>query len=479
MKFLKRFGLYLFPPLFQGALAFILLRWTTRVLEPDDFGAFALLTSLTGVGSALASLGSNYLIYSHFPDLDAEERKNFVSTLFWSALAVMACFCVGFLGLWHALAPRFPVLAPISIVPVFLSLGALAASLPWWFAMDITVLEGRSGTFAWVTLGNSLITAGVVLTGLYALHWGATALFASAFAGGLVYGIGGIVSLFPYLRFRWNRKWLREMLKVGPISSLGNFSESSQSAMERSLLAAHTGLGPLGLYNFAQQFRQMAFLMVKAGTRSIWPITIQENKSGDPLFRKTAAAWSLVHLGIAACGVFFATLGREATQYLSHGKFPGVETLIAVWMVYLIVKHSGRAQLGFITVNKETRFLASLSLVCVGVGVLSLLIFVPLWGIWGAVTALFLQDFAYRLGCGWRARRLRRFPFQDHWALAGIAVNVAILAWVGFARPGTAMRGVLFVTGEGVLSLFALWHLRDLRAMGIFSAFGRKPSIPS
>ncbi|MDB5103982.1 MAG: hypothetical protein JWP91_1671 [Fibrobacteres bacterium] len=469
---LKRFSLYLLPSLLQAALSFGLLPFTTRILDPEDFGTFAILVSLTGLGTSAASLGSSFLLYSHYPALSTEDRKSFLSSLFWSAVAVSLVFAVGFLLSWPILTAHYQSLTSIPQGAAVLSLGAMFASLPWLLAMDITVIEGRPGIYASVAVASALVSSSCNLIGLYVLHLGLLSLFASALAGSLVNGIGGLIVLKPYLRISISRRWMKEIFRVGPVSSAGNFAETMQIAAERSLLSVHVGLGVLGLYNFSQQFRQMVFIGVKAVTRSIWPVTLAEGKDPESGFQRTANVWSLVHVGIAMAGVLFALLGEEITTYLTHGKFTAAYPYISLWMIYLLVKHTGRAELGFLTVTKQSGFLATLMFGAVGVSVLLLFLLIPRFGMVGAFSALFAQDLFYRIGVRVRAHQTRPVPFQDYWAVIGCIGVSSILAFVHFGHPGLPQRAVLFFVTEAML-VFALFknainggHVPFLRRTG-------------
>src|SRR4051812_12981529 len=70
-----RFSLYFLPSVFSAGLSFLMLPLVTRVVGPAEYGVFALVSAYTAFGSALATLGGNYIISHRFPDATVAERS--------------------------------------------------------------------------------------------------------------------------------------------------------------------------------------------------------------------------------------------------------------------------------------------------------------------------------------------------------------------------------------------------------------------
>jgi O-antigen/teichoic acid export membrane protein len=425
MKILRHFSFFLMPAVAQVGLSFATLPLTTYVLGAADFGMFALVASLTGFGHVLGSMGCSYTLSAHFRSIEPTRRTGLVSASLFIGLLVASVFAALLVAMWPILSRWLELTVPDRVLYVMLA--SMLLSLPWVLAAEITVLNGQSGTFAAVLIAQSITSAVVSLVGLYAFHLGVLALFVGALAGAIVQFAGALRVLSPYLGFVGMAPWVRPILRIGPITSVGGLAESLQTASERTFLSAHAGLMQLGIYNHSQQYRQIMFLFVKAVTRSIWPVTLDESRQDRLVFTNTGQAWGIVHIGLTMAGVFMAATGKELIGLLTHDKFTAAAPLVALWMVMLLVKHSGRSEYGYLVANHHTKFVSSLMLLSVALSIPCMMLLIPRFGIFGALAALMMQDGMVRLGLTVRARMFRRVPFQDGWVVKGAVMIVLTL----------------------------------------------------
>jgi O-antigen/teichoic acid export membrane protein len=426
MKILRHFSFFLMPAVVQVGLSFATLPLTTYVLAAADFGVFALVASLTGFGHVLGSMGCHYTLSAHFRSLEPARRGGLVSANLFIGLLVASVFAALLIAMWPVLSRWLELTVPTGVL--YLMLASMLLSLPWVLAAEITVLNGQSGTFAAVLIAQSITSAVVSLVGLYVFHLGMLALFVGALAGAIVQSAGALRVLGPYLGFAGIAPWVRPILRIGPITSVGGLAESLQTASERTLLSAYAGLTQLGIYNQSQQYRQTMFLFVKAVTRSIWPVTLDESRQDPLAFTNTGQAWGIVHIGLTMAGVFMATTGKELIALLTHDKFTAAAPLVALWMVMLLVKHSGRSEFGYLIASHHTKFVSSLMLLTVALSIPCMMLLIPRFGIFGALAAVMIQDLIFRLGLTVRARMFQRVPFQDGWVVKGALVIVLTLA---------------------------------------------------
>jgi len=452
----NRFAVYLTPAIFQGVLSFLMLPVTTNVLSAEDFGTFALLASLTGFGTPLALMGSSYLLNGRYLSSDEPGRRTLITTILAVGLFISLLFAGVFLTIWPLLVSAFPLLSAVPKGAVGLSLATVILSVPWATASDVITIEGKPTPFAVVLIGQSVVTAAVNVIGLYVARAGVISLFVAAMAGSLVYTIGGFFVLRGHLGRIVSGKWIRELLRIGPVASLGNFAESLQTAVERSLLGGKFGLAQVAIYNHSQQYQQMTFSFVKAVTRSVWPVTLKESQDASSDFAGTESAWTLVHVGLTMIGLFFVFLGADFISFISHGKFSAAAPLVSYWMIFLMIKHMGRAQYGYLLANRHSHFIAMLTLGSIALSVSSMFVLIPAFGSIGALLAFCVQDAAFRVGVFIKGRRLREFGFHDKWALGGILVIVLSLLANWLINPQFVERVVLFTLIEFGLAVLLL-----------------------
>ena len=74
-KFSRRYSLLLAPTLIQVFLNFALIPLSTKILDPKDFGIFALISTIGLTTSVLISSESNYLINSSYSEKNVKAKN--------------------------------------------------------------------------------------------------------------------------------------------------------------------------------------------------------------------------------------------------------------------------------------------------------------------------------------------------------------------------------------------------------------------
>ena len=419
---IRRFSFYFLPSIFSAALSFVTLPLVTGVAGPREYGIFALVTAYTAFGSGLATMGGNYIISHRFLGASEEEQRQVASTVSLLAITTVSIYGILLLSLWRVL----PGTQHAPIIGVGLAVLAMIIAQPWIGALDIVTIRGEAGTYAAVAIGQSLVTSLVLLFGLYKLHLGVTAFFLSQLAGAFVALVGAFVALRGLLQWGLDPRVLRELRSLGFISAIGNVAEASQTGVERTMVSLHSGVAELGIYTNSQSYRTFAALPVGAIAKSVWPVSLRE--AGDPnsSFARTKETWDIAYIGLTVAGIFLATLGDVVIGILTHGKFTPAYAYATFWMMFLLMQNSGKPQTAILFRLGGGRTYARLVVISTFVGMASLVALVPIFGLWGAAAAVTVQQVFLRACIQIAARKFRRTPFQDGWALFGIAYIAAV-----------------------------------------------------
>lgn len=450
-KALGRFSLFLAPSIFQVALSFLMLPLATLVVGPHEYGVFALASAYTAFGSAIATMGGSYVIAHRFPGSSEAEARELISTITLLGMAAVAAYGVLLIAAW----PMLPGAENIPIGCLILAVVAMVASQPWVVAIDVITIRGDARSFAIMSVAQSILSAIALAAALFVLDLRVGALFVSQVTSAAVALVGGMYLLRRYFHSRINPAVLRELRAIGLLSALGNVAEATQVAVERGLLSRHAGVSQLGLYSHSQQYRGFVSLPVKALARSIWPTTLRDAREDSSAFARTREAWDLVFVGLTLFGLFFSTVGDWAIGLLTNGKFSAAYQIAAFWMAYLILQNAGKPQTGVLYALGGGASYARLVVASAGVGILSLFALVPVFGVWGALAGVTLQQVFLRAGVQLSARAVRHSPFQDGWAYFGIAYIAAVFAIRRYAQWSLGGNLLLLTVSSAVLVLIA------------------------
>ena len=444
-----RFSLYFLPAIFSAGLSLLMLPLVTRVAGPYEYGVFALVNGYVAFGSALATLGGNYIVSHRFPDATVAEKSGIVSTVLILALIIVSLYGMVLMAVWPLLpgtenAPRSCLL---------LAVMAMIVNQPWIGALDIVTVRGDARTFAVVSVLQAIISSVTLLVGLNLLRLGLMAFFVSQLASACVSIGGAYVALRGLIRWRLDPSVLSALRSLGFLTAMGNVAESVQTAVERTALSARVGVAQLGIYTNSQSYRTFAATPIGAISKSAWPATLAEASDPASHFEHTKTAWDIGYIGLTAAGIFFATLGDLVIGLLTNGKFIAAQTIATFWMAYLLLQNSGKPQTSILYRLGGGSTYARLVVKSTFVGIAGLLVLVPMLGLWGAAVSVTVQQLFLRGSIQIAARKLRRTRFQDGWAVFGIAY-IALVYLVRRTINGSPAvnAGVLLVAS--VLLLF-------------------------
>lgn len=451
---MPRFLAYLGGPVIGALVAFTMLPWLCRFLGPEHWGRLALATAFAGLGAAFCIPGSSLVLARHMLAISPMERHRLIATLLHvgvlSALIMAALLSTA----WVLLPEEWRSASGLGWREVSLALATMVLTVPWSLAIDSTMLDGRAW---WYTVGlTGQAIAWAVVSGLCVLsEQGAEiSLFAGQTAGAAVLCLAGLLSLRGSLMSLPTLVWLREVMRLAPTALAGSFGESAAAALERSLLTSFVGAFQLGIYAHAQQWRGPIQMLAKAGSRSVWPMTLTEARTPASEFSATHRTWLPIHLVIANASVGMLLIGGEVIGWLTHGRFVGAQWPAGALLAVLLIQNSGRPQIGWLYACERGNAISRLIVISTGASVIALVVLVPAFGLVGALAAALVQGIVLRLGVH-HACRGTGLPHQDGAVLMGLAA-IGLSALSAFLLQSNPLLRWMLAALSPLLFL-ALW----------------------
>ena len=423
----RRTSVYFAAGAIETLVSVAVLPFTTQILGPTAYGLFALVTTFTWVGVTVATLGTSFVISAQIPVINKDERRELLSTLTAYMLTVTAVFVVIVLGAFSLLTRIAPELQELSGTGYFLALGTMMLAPLWLLASEVTAVEGRATAYAIVMVAQMVFRLSALLVALFVFDAGVISLFVGTFVGASVQAIGAIYVMGSDIRLRISSRWIKEVWRLVAQTGLANVMQVVYNVAERSLLSAHAGLATLGLYSHSQRYRSVGELAAKSLQRGSWPVSLDEARDLSGKFQTTGRVWRGGHVLLTLAGISAATVGDYVIALLTHDKFTESYTYVAIWMIVVLLANTGRAQQAAFYALDRGNELSRLVSISVGVSIAAIFLLVPSFGVGGVLATVVLQTLVTRVLMQVVGRRFRSFPFQDTWALAGIAFIVAVL----------------------------------------------------
>ena len=259
--------------LFRDGLQFCQMLVLARLLDPDAYGKFGLVMSITGF---LAIFSSNTFL-THTLQVKEDNAARFQEHFTAGGVLQLMLFAIA-----NAIAFSFWQLDGYAAAAPLLHALSFTYLLEWTCEIRRKMIERE---FDWKTLrllhGSGLLVSTILAIVMAWLGAGAYALVVP----GLVVTLPFIIDLFFFKKWRptWQWSWAayRPAFHFGLTRIGAGLSEKGRLLLESSVLVAVLGFGPMGIVNRAIGLAQMA--CGKFATQliySIYPILTRLDKDG-------------------------------------------------------------------------------------------------------------------------------------------------------------------------------------------------------
>ncbi|MFL6698933.1 MAG: lipopolysaccharide biosynthesis protein [Vitreoscilla sp.] len=307
------------PTMGALALQFVTFTVTARGLGVQQFGRYAAVLALAAIGVELVGLGGADLLVrgtARNPASFARYYGNMLlliaGTLPWVVLAGMAV-AVGPMQMHMALAALAAALA------AEIASARMSTSLE-----SVMVAHGHTVAAGWVRMASVLTRLGaavlffVVFGGRDLDRWIAVVVVQSALLCVACLVVGSRL----YARPLWTL--VRDEMSTGAAFCVGQVARSSQSNMDRVVLARFADEAALGAYGAASRVLQLGLFPMQVVTRILYPKFFIHGANGLRASRHFAlrtAAPALLAVGVLSCLALLlvarfvpAVLGKDFAQ---------------------------------------------------------------------------------------------------------------------------------------------------------------------
>ncbi len=254
----------------QKFISFFLLPVFTRILNPEDYGAAALV-GLIAVGvSGFFSLGTgNSLGVIYFKDQELAKRPEKI----WSnvilllingiVMCIVLLWLAPFLSVIMFQTERFKILLQIS----FLTLLITTLTDPF---MAYLRMEQKAKTFIILNLVGTFCSLLISVFFVVVLGLGVTGMFAAGLMAQCILFLIVLSTVGRKLPFSIDKKWLGPLIRIGFPSVWGIFAFLIIDYSDRQMIQRMLGLDALGIYSIGYNFGMIMLICVGAFSMA-WP----------------------------------------------------------------------------------------------------------------------------------------------------------------------------------------------------------------
>jgi O-antigen/teichoic acid export membrane protein len=418
--------------------------YTTR-LGPEQFGVFAVGSSLASVVSATAGSVSTLSLPVELNRYEGDDRRRYVGSVLLLAVVGALLSCLVVFAVYSAASAAFDLELLGHRATLLMIAGALLGSL-WAICVEIMTIEGRAKDYAITTIIQTVVNAIVVCIALFVFNDIDNALFWGFVGAGAAGAVGAMISLSGRFAFGDLRRWLPVAARGAAAAVLASLTENGKTAVERSYIGLMVGAHQLGLLANGQYYKNASMVLINAVSRGLVPTSLREAKDSRPDFRVTRRLWAQVQALVVAITVGFSLVGREVLGLLTHGKFVEAAPYAVAMMLTLLLQTLAKPHTALMLARGHGPRYANLNSTAIVVALLLMFVTVPSLGVWGAILSFAIQTLALRIALYWVANRIHPLPFSDHWVIGGSALTGLCMLLDYYLNLSLTIRlGLLFV----------------------------------
>ncbi|MCD0422669.1 oligosaccharide flippase family protein [Rubrivivax sp. JA1024] len=452
--FAGRVLLFLAATALQSLLAVAILPLTTLKLTAADFGYFALLMSVTAFANAMGDGGGALALPAHYGVESADERRRMIASFFVVSLSFSTALATLFVAVWPLLGPYLIRDEAVAYSRLTEILAAMMIPLRSVTTLATTVfsVSGRGNAIAAQMVAQALGAFAGTLICLFGLDLGPTSLFAGAVIGQFGSLAVAALALGAQPWTRPSARWLAVVGHHAPTAAFTGVTDGLRGVGENAVIAGNVGVASVGFYSHARLYYGLQMNVTNAVAHNLWSVSLAEARDVGSGFRRTGQVWTVLHILIALFGVGFACFGREFVALLTNDRLTPAAPLVPWLAVLMLIHQSGRAQNAVIYAYGAGPAAARVRAIVA----LAILVGLPLLagkasgiglalGVPGVIASLLAEAIVFRLYLRWKAASfLPHIQFADHWAIAGIALVIAVWSIDALAALSLITRAAIF-----------------------------------
>lgn len=467
-------AIYLIPALAGNLIPLVTLPIFTRILAPQDYGAWALAMAYGAFVTGVANFGLTVSYDRSFFEYREGPRA---AQLLYSTLGFVAAayvICIGVTGVFRETLAGWIIQRPEMGGLLFWVCCATGMSSLKWYYLAYLRNHGQAKAYVWFTMDETLLTTAFGLFLVAYLRVGVIGLaWAQLAAASLVFVL--VTARFARtLKPAFSAALLRENLKLGLPLTPRIFLGVVGNNFDKYLLGLMATVGSVGVYAIGQKVSYVVFAYMTALENVFGPQTYRRmfdlGAGGGREVGRYLTPFAYASFAIALAVSLFS---EEALMFLTPAAYHGAVPVVNLLTLYYAVMFFGKQpQLIY---AKKTYLLSLLTLVGLAANVTFNIIGIRKFGLLGAAAGTLLAGVVtvalhnaiatrfYRIE--WEVAKLGAMLVL----LAGSSALVLMLAQNGVAYP--ARLGVKLAAAAGYLwlgsslGIVTRANLQQVRAM--------------
>jgi O-antigen/teichoic acid export membrane protein len=375
----------------QRFIGLFLLPFYTKELTPVDYGVVALITLLSVAIGGLFSLGTgNSMGLLYYREIVQTKRY----TIIWSTFFLLLFNCAFWYSILYTIAPYISDLMFQSNQYAYLIrlsfLGTVIGTIADPFLAYLR-MEQLAKKYVLITLLSSLISISISIYLVLFLNLGVTGVILSGLFGQILMFISIYISVGRQIPFGLNISLFSNLIRIGFPSIFGLFAFMIIDYADRQMIERIAGLSALGIYSLGYSFGMVIMIAVNAFATA-WPpffmSYINNRGQAKNIFSRVLTYYVF---GFGLLSVLFFFIAQPVIFIMTAPDFHQGWTVVGLVAVSYALKGCYLIVLPGIYFENKLHLQSSIEWAAAIINVGLNLLFIPLYGFFGAALATFVS----------------------------------------------------------------------------------------
>lgn len=355
LKFIKDFFIYGFAAMFGKIAAVFLMPVYTSILSQEDYGAMAVLSSLSGIVGLFSNLNIHSGIARDYYEKDVD-RKSLISTGFWSILTLSSIvMCCMFAGRDFIRGEMLNLDENFDTAMIFVLLSVPAASIMSYFSI-LTRYKKKPVLFSLGIIMQLMVQIGISIYTIVVLKIGVSGFFFAMFVSELLAIVYFAFLNKEYIGFGCNRRILKKALLFSLPTLPAIMAGWFDSSFGQILIGRYVSLEDVGVYSIALQIAS-GFTLISMALNNVWTPFLYENYMKPEFVKQVDKIFILFVVGLSCISLTLSLFSREVILLLSNEAYLDAAlyvTLLCIPMgVYLLFPFASSG----VSISRDTKYI--------------------------------------------------------------------------------------------------------------------------
>lgn len=363
----------------------------TRIFSPAEYGVVDLIGASISILDMLLILGLDSATgMFYYENEDKYSRKIIVSTslYFRMAFSIIVCsllfFSSDFISELIFNSVEYAIFFKIGFatLPFTLAIG---------FFLDLMRLKFDSFKFSIISIGNAIVTSGLIIYFVIFLKLGIKGIFLGALVSSIIFFFIGLYLTYDNYIVSFSLKRFKELISFGLPLLPASMAALLMTYADRFFLLKYSTLEEVGLYSVGLKFSNVLILVISAFQLAWGPfaLSLQKEKDAKKTYSKILTYYLVLTSFAAICLSLFSkeilTIMTQ-TEYIPAYKIVGTLSYATLFTgLYSIVS------MGLI-LSKKTYFISIATGISGLVNVILCLLLIPNFGMFGAAISILFAN---------------------------------------------------------------------------------------